>query len=189
MLDFEPIVYPPDDPTYQMANSLISLLDERSRSLAQPPAIRLIARSPVSPVSKMIWSHLGSLHALGADVQVVFHKRQHQGTARRAAQMYRDVFGDCVFENIRLADYKEVGSLYEELQMGTSIAWSGSRMSGDGSEMREGDVSRSIGAGQLAMFQSTWNELYEASESFALAVGMRDSRSPRGFTRLLRAAS
>ena len=173
MIDIEPVVFPTDHPAYAMAQSLVSLYADRSGELAELPAICLLARSPVSPISKMIWSHLPSLAQRGCHVRVIFHKRQHQGSARRAAQIYKDAFGDRVFTDIRLADYREVGMMYEELQMGPTIAWSGGRMGDTAFDVSAGDVSDSMTMGQAQMFLHSFDKIWSASESFAEAVGMK----------------
>jgi hypothetical protein len=173
MIDFEPVVYPADHPSYIMANELIARYVERSHALSERPSIYLLARSPVSPVSKMIWSHLPNLAAQNCQVFVIFHKRQHTGSARRAAQMYQDAFGDLVHSHLRLADFREIGALYEELQMGQTVAWAGGRMSDDGLDVSHGDLSEGVTEGQLEMFKATFKDIWTASDSFSEAVGMK----------------
>ncbi len=188
MVDIEPIVFPVDHPGYLMAQSLIKIYADESKHLARRPSVYLLARSPISPVSKMIWSHLPALAAIGCPVYVIFHKRQHHGSARRAAQMYRDAFGERLFSHVRLADFREMGNLYETLQMGPIIAWAGGRMNADPLDVEAGDVTRLSGDGQVAMLKATFQEVWEVSDSFAEALGMRPKGPKAGLASLLRAS-
>lgn len=186
MIDIEPIVFPIDHPGYRMGQSLIKVYADESKHLVRRPSVYLLARSPISPVSKMIWSHLPALAEIGCPVFVIFHKRQHQGSARRAAQMYKDAFGEKLFSHVRLADFREMGNLYETLQMGQITAWAGGRMNADPLDVEAGDVTRLSSEGQAAMLKATFKEVWDVSESFAEALGMRPKRPRTGSGSLLR---
>lgn len=180
MFAIEPVVYSPDHPQYAMAKDLIKLYDASSRAVTRPPAVYLLARSPVSPVSKMIWSNLDYFADRGCDVYVIFHKRQHAGSARRAISMYQDQFGDKVFTNVRLADFREAATLYEELQMGPTIAWAGGRLNEEPVEVRPGHINQSVTPGELEMFKATFGALWNESDSFAEAVGVWPASTKAG---------
>jgi len=179
MFTIEPIVYSPDEPEFAMAKQLLAIYENKSQGLVSAPSIYLIARSPVSPVSKMIWTNLTYFAERGIDVYAIFYKRQHAGAARRAVSTYRNLYGDKVFSNLKLADFHEVGSLFEELQMGHAIAWSGARLDDQPAELKQGDLNEGVGAGDLAMFKATFGKVWRAADGFAEVLGERPAGGMR----------
>jgi hypothetical protein len=171
MFTIEPVVYTPSEPQYAMARNLITVIESRSRQIAAVPAIYLLARSPLSPVSKMIWTNLDYFAGRGIDIFAIFYKRQNAASARNAVKNYRAAFGDKALTNLKLADFVEVGSLYEELQIGSSIAWSGAQLNAEPAELQKRDLNESVSAGDLAMFKATFGKIWRAADSFAEAAG------------------
>lgn len=165
------IVYDIQHVKYQLGMELVSLLGDQSRSLTVRPAIYMMARSPLSPVSKLVWTQLETLSRMNMDVYAIFHKRQHYRGARRAVRLYQEYYGDAVFQNVRLADFAEVGNLYEEFQFGPTIGWAGNPMNEtQGAEVETDDIVRTVNPDTLAIFKNTFGSIWRQAGSFAEAV-------------------
>ena len=173
MLAIQPVIYTPRDPEFAMSQNLITQYDDKARHLTVRPAIYLLARSPLSPVSRMIWTNLKYFSERNCDVFAIFHKRQHKNAALQAVRLYRDQFGDKVFDNVRLADFKEARGMFEELQMGSLIAWSGDRLSNPkGADITEDAIEFDVSVSDLAIFKKSFGTLWAHAPSFAESLGI-----------------
>lgn len=152
-------------------NELITIFHSKSRALGERQGVYLRARSALSPISKLVWSNLDVFAAQGVGVFVIFHKIQNLAAATRAIASYRRYFGAEASRNVLLADFKEVGPLREEFQLGRHIAWTGNRLSSvSGAEVTDGVLNHEVSAGEFAMFKSTFGVVWAAASKTPLAA-------------------
>lgn len=179
------IVFEKTDREYMESRALAVKLATQGRSLAQIPSVYLLTRSPRSPASKFIMTHLDLYSERGIDVYIIYHRIDHRGASQQAVDYFREFYGDKVTDNIRLAKFVEVAEMFEELQFGSHKAWSGKRMKERfGDDVFEEHIDSDVKPGELAMFQSTFGQIWSASTSFTKALGYSgDSPTKYGLRR------